>query len=215
MIDMNRLILGVAAALMLGAGQAAADGLPSRGEIRGSTEFAGAPAWTGLYLGAGIGGGVLQADTDAFGSGDGGSFFGTVVLGYDRQFGSGVVAGVFADIDFTNASADVGGDNVNQNFAWSIGGRVGGLVTPKTLLYATGGFTQADFDGLLNGTANGFFVGAGIEHVLRENWTVKFEYRFSDFQADVVDQQNNPAGGADLTTHTGRVVLSYKFPTRY
>src|SRR5262245_20595794 len=209
---MKRLILGVAAALMLGAGQAAADGLPSRGGVRGyDAPAAGTWNWTGYYVGVGIGGGVLDIDTDAFGQGDGDSIFGTVVVGYDHQLGGGLVAGVFADFDFTDASANVGIlGNVDQTYAFSVGGRIGGLVTPKTLLYATGGYTQVELEGGLNGAAGGYFVGAGIEQMLRDNWSLKLEYRYSAVQADV-EVAGLAAGDADLQSHTGRLVLSYKF----
>jgi outer membrane immunogenic protein len=210
MIHMKRLILGVAAALMLGAGQAAADGLPNRGGVRGpdGPEPVGTWNWTGFYVGAGIGGGVLEVNNDGFGqSGDGEGILGTVIIGYDRQFGPGWVWGVFADFDFSDISADVGGVDVDQVYTFSVGGRLGGLITPKTLLYATGGYTQTELEGLLDGTADGFFVGAGLEHILRDNWSLRLEYRYSEFEADVV----NAPEDAELTSHTGRLVLSYKF----
>jgi outer membrane immunogenic protein len=208
---MKRLILGVAAALMLSAGQAAADGLPDRGGVRDHDgPIGGAWNWTGFYVGAGIGGGVLEVESDVA-SGDGEGFLGTVVFGYDRQFAPGWVVGVFVDVDFTDFSADVNGDSVDQTYAWSVGGRLGGLITPKSLLYATGGYTQAEFEGALDGTADGYFVGAGFEHMLHHNWTLKLEYRYTELQAGVVDQVGNDAGDADFSSHTGRLVLTYKF----
>src|SRR5262245_31077504 len=211
---MKRLILGVAAALMLSAGQAAADGLPSRGGVRGEgPPEVGTWNWTGFYLGVGIGGAVTEID--ALGqNGDGEGILGTVIVGYDRQFGPGLVAGVFADFDFSDISTRVGADDVDQVYSWSIGARLGGLITPKTLLYGTAGYTQTELEGGLDGTADGYFVGAGLEHVLRDNWTSKFEYRYSEFEADVVSGGND-AGDADLTSHSGRVVLTYRFPHRY
>jgi outer membrane immunogenic protein len=212
---MKRLILGLAAALMLSTGQAAADGLPSRGAVRGPEgPEVGTWNWTGFYVGVGIGGGSLEVESDAAGNGDGDGILGTVVVGYDRQFGPGLVAGVFADFDFSDISANVGRADVDQTYSWSIGARLGGLITPKTLLYATGGYTQTELEGVLDGTADGYFVGAGLEHILRDNWTLKLEYRYSAFQADVVEN-GAAAGDADLTSHTGRVVLTYRFPYRY
>src|SRR5262245_33160909 len=147
MIDMKRLILGVAAALMLGVGQTAADGLPSRGGVRGPE----APEvrtlnWTGFYMGAGVGYGALDlnfADLDNEGSlvnvnVNGEGFLGTAVIGFDRQFGSWV-AGVFADVDFSDISENVGASTLDHNYSWAVGARLGGLVTPKTLLYGTVG----------------------------------------------------------------------------
>src|SRR5262245_30331128 len=50
---MKRLILGVAAALLLSTGPAAADGLPSKGRAAAPVASAG-PNWNGFYLGVGI-----------------------------------------------------------------------------------------------------------------------------------------------------------------
>jgi outer membrane immunogenic protein len=207
MIHMKRLILGVAAALMLGAGQAAADGLPNRGGVRGpdGPEPVGTWNWTGFYVGAGIGGGTTEIDVNGVNA-DGDGFLGTVIIGYDRQFAPGWVAGVFADFDFSDISVA----DVDQTFSWAIGARLGGLITPKTLLYATGGYTQTELEGGLEGTADGFFVGAGLEHMLRDNWSLRLEYRYSEFEADV-EVGGVAAGDAEVTSHTGRLVLSYKF----
>jgi outer membrane immunogenic protein len=204
---MKRLILGVAAALMLGAGQAAADGLPNRGGVRGpdGPEPVGTWNWTGFYVGAGIGGGTTEIDVNGVNA-DGDGFLGTVIIGYDRQFAPGWVAGVFADFDFSDISVA----DVDQTFSWAIGARLGGLITPKTLLYATGGYTQTELEGGLEGTADGFFVGAGLEHMLRDNWSLRLEYRYSEFEADV-EVGGVAAGDAEVTSHTGRLVLSYKF----
>src|SRR5262245_20081119 len=48
---MKRLILGVAAALLLSAGPAAADGLPSKGAVKAAAPVEAAFSWRGLYAG--------------------------------------------------------------------------------------------------------------------------------------------------------------------
>jgi outer membrane immunogenic protein len=216
MINMKRLILGVAAALMFSVGQAAADGLPSRGGVRDlDRPEAGTWNWTGFYLGAGVGGGaqVVNLGSDVGGEGA----FGTVIIGYDVLVGPRLVVGVFADYDFSGISGDVLADNgdgtvsaitLDHNYSWSVGGRLGLLVNPATLVYGTGGYTQAEFE--LGGdpqTFDGYFVGGGIETSLRDNWFLKLEYRFSDHTGQDVD--------VDATLHTARATLTYKFPTRW
>jgi outer membrane immunogenic protein len=245
---MMRLILGVAAALILSAGQAAADGLPSKGSVRAAPEAAAAPNWNGFYVGVGIGAGAVVHDVSVSAyrdyedikpeslDGGGGTLFGidgiggegvfgTVTVGYDRVIRPGWVAGVFADYDFgSNISTDVSflgaRASIDHDHSWSIGGRLGFLTSPSTLVYGTAGYTQAEFDyfGVLSKTFNGYFVGAGIESFLRDNWTLKLEYRFSQFNSETLD--SGYYGGYvfrvddEPSMHTARLVLSYKFGHR-
>src|SRR5262245_35455730 len=126
---MKRFILGVAAALCLSAGQAAADGMPSKGQIKGH-EAAGASNWNGFYVRVGIGAGAAVIDVDVnvhdykvFGLDGIGAegIFGTVTVGYDRVIHPGWVLGVFADYDFgSNISTDISlgrfGTSIDQNY---------------------------------------------------------------------------------------------------
>jgi hypothetical protein len=66
--------------------------------------------------------------------------FGTLTLGYDQQFGGPWVAGVFVDYDFGNRNDHTRpGDLIEitqrDGHAWSIGGRLGILSSPSTLLF--------------------------------------------------------------------------------
>jgi outer membrane immunogenic protein len=208
---MKRLILGVAAALILSAGQAAADGLPSKRQARAPVAEAG-PNWNGFYIGAGIGAGaVVHELSDYYSSADsigGEGIFGTVTVGYDRVIRPGWVAGVFTDFDFSGISSDFEGVDIDHEYSWSVGGRLGVLANPGTLLYGTAGYTQAEFDfaGATSPTFDGYFVGAGIETFLHQNWTLKLEYRFSQF-----DDENVFGTDVEPSLHTARLVLSYKF----
>jgi outer membrane immunogenic protein len=240
---MKGLFLAVAAALALSAGQAAAEGLPSKGGLGA----AAGPNWNGFYIGAGIGGGQLDAESaitvSAVGvppveplriedRGDG--IFGIVTLGYDRVIRPGWVAGVFADYDFaSNISAKDKefGLRIDHNYSWAVGARLGFLADAFTLLYATAGYTQAELQADVDGngiagvsgasTFDGYFVGAGFETFLRQNWTLKLEYRYSNFGEETVFNETveGPIPGLqiqvrddlDPATHTARLVLSYRF----
>ena len=246
---MKRLILGVAAALLLSAGPAAADGLPSKGRVAAPVAAAG-PNWNGFYLGVGIGAGAMVNDLSLNASfrdykpmiesegGEGGSLtllgadglggegiFGTVTVGYDRVIRPGWVAGVFADYDFgSSISGDVTllgySASIDHEYSWAIGGRLGFLTNPSTLVYGTAGYTQAEFDyfGAYSKTFDGYFVGAGIESFLRDNWTLKLEYRFSQFNSETLDSGYfGPVRlslDSEPSMHTARLVLSYRFGHR-
>jgi outer membrane immunogenic protein len=169
-----------------------------------------------VFDGAGVGLPAFELFEDQNDLGDI-SGFGTVQLGVDRQSG-GWVFGLFADYDWMNMDTDIDGSTIDlsgtgvpgvglldASFSteidnmWSVGGRIGFLTSPNTLLYGLLAYTQADVtaigdltlsDGaggtvasLTNETdldVNGFTVGAGIETKLAEQVSVKFEYRYTD-----------------------------------
>ena len=134
--------------------------------------------------------------------------FGTLQIGYDRVIYDRILVGAFADIDFYPDAdngfhdnvyydrykiGDVSG-NLSLNHVLNFGGRIGLLVTPRILLFATGGYSRADLDGGLSfniyhgpsltldvpNHLSGFFIGAGGELKVDSNVSVKFEYRFTD-----------------------------------
>jgi outer membrane immunogenic protein len=75
---------------------------------------------------------------------------------------------------------------VKMHWATAAIARLGWLVTPSTLLYGTGGATYAGFGDGFNGDtfrAWGWSAGAGVEQKFGTNWSVRVEYRFTDFQA--------------------------------
>lgn len=146
--------------------------------------------------------------------------FGTVQVAYDRLIHDRILIGAFADFDFypdgdsTFSSGGRGGGpgpgptllfapppsptisgNLDLDNVWSVGLRLGYLVTPRVLLYGVGGYTQAQVEGSV--TANlgpagsvtaafddnmsGWFIGAGAELKLRKDVSLKFEYRYADY----------------------------------
>jgi len=137
------------------------------------------------------------------------SLFGTVQIGYDRLIRDRFLIGVFADFDFGGDSgggfsdtwADAYKDiatisgKLDIDDVWSIGGRLGILITKRILLYGVGGYTEASLDGDINVDFNygptltiaapddlqGYFFGGGVELKLRKNVSLKFEYRLSDY----------------------------------
>lgn len=208
--------------------------------------------WSGIYIGAGVGYGtfvnnnlLLNADgsvnTPAQDTGGNGGF-GTVIAGYDHQIGDRLVLGAFADFDWSSVKGtlhELGGGadlfgSLRQDHAWAIGARAGFLASSKTLLYVSGGYTQAQFDGynavsatgLTQRSANaqtydGWFVGAGIETMLSDHLSLRLEYRHSDFERQTFERFNTLTGvpstvsmSMDSTTDTARAVLSYKFGHR-
>lgn len=118
-------------------------------------------------------------------------------------------------------------------------GRAGYLLTPATLIYATGGLAWQHYDVSLvcvsascasNGlapklisnsaTSAGWTLGAGIETALWGNWLVRAEYRYADFGAAPFNFTRTATAGpaltvdnfdASLRTHSASVGLAWKF----
>lgn len=163
---------------------------------------------------------------------------GTVQVGYDYQLPiSRWVAGVFADYDWDSLSGEhntapwvgawlngvpadpwldflhppAGNVKVEFDNAWAVGGRLGYLFTPETLIYGMAAYTQgqATVSGVFHNhwqnaffpvppanplawpaigfsdtvTTGGWAVGVGAETRLIDNWYLKLEYRFSSFDS--------------------------------
>jgi outer membrane immunogenic protein len=214
---MKKLVLALAAVTVFSGSALAAD-LPAA-PVYSKAPVVMAPVanWTGFYIFGGAGGGVWDADNstaNAAGAvntlsqrmgGDG--WFGTVGAGYDWQFNSSWVAGIFADGQFGSLRG-----SINDEFngftgteklrdSWGAGVRLGYLVSPLVYSYVNAGFTQSYWSGsTLVGVVNGInfatlpsfnrsggFVGGGVENNLNifgitaPGWFMKTEYRASYF----------------------------------
>ncbi|MCK1291988.1 outer membrane beta-barrel protein [Bradyrhizobium sp. 30] len=184
--------------------------------------------WTGFYIFGGGGGGLSNADQHindtatgiplTIDQRQGGSgWFGTVGLGYDWQFNSTWVAGVFADGQFGSIRAtiqdpifDITGTQKLET-SWAAGVRLGWLVAPNVLSYVNGGYSGAHFGRTnfmdlagvdagvhLNGyNRNGWFVGGGVENSLNifgissPGWFMKTEYRSAFYERKTQSELDN------------------------
>jgi len=179
--------------------------------------------WTGFYVGAGLGGGAaLQTQTltdigfGTFSETTGaGGVLASAIAGYDVRVSPTIVAGAFIDADISNMSnPDFGALSLpfDHRYSLSIGGRLGFLATPATLWYVTAGYTRANFafEILGNFDFDGVFFGAGVETRLPGNWSLRGEYRYTQFASEqLFDLCGCGSFDAEGTMHTGRVVLVY------
>ena len=106
--------------------------------------------------------------------------FGTLQAGYDWHVKPRVVFGLFGDFDFSAIStefdfdAGMNGNNflsgsgeLDMNWMWTLGARLGYLATPDTLVYLLAGYTQADFDDPTFSTS--FNPAYAPEHLIEHN----------------------------------------------
>lgn len=186
---MKRVFFALAglAALM---GTAAAADLPRPAQqpyYKAPAAFVQAYNWTGFYIGVNGGGGFGSSTWDRTGSFNmtGGLVGGT--LGYNYQFGQGVV-GLEGDIDWANINGSTNtscplGCKTSDNWLSTVRGRLG-YAADRFMPYVTGGVAFGDvrtttpgFAGATN-TNVGWTVGAGLEFAIAGNWTAKAEYLY-------------------------------------
>jgi outer membrane immunogenic protein len=150
--------------------------------------------WQGLYAGLHVG------------AGDGDGILGGGQVGYNWQSGR-VVYGVEADFALSSieeeATACVGFTcaRASASLDWmaTVRGRVGYLVDPRILLYATAGIglvswsAEGSISGCpqcgfkLDGTESGLVFGLGVEGKISETMTARIEFLTGDdLEADVV-----------------------------
>ncbi|MGH1349364.1 MAG: outer membrane beta-barrel protein [Methyloligellaceae bacterium] len=158
--------------------------------------------WVSYYAG----GSVSKTSID----GDSGASLGAFA-GKNWQKGK-YVYGVEGELSLLNGDK-TNSDGLHFEADWMLSakGRAGYLVRPDTLLYATGGIAFANFDIKLDRqnyseTLVGFIIGAGVEHQLDEDWSVRAEYAYTDFGTEKVGNSS-----FDPDMHAIKVSFSYKF----
>ncbi|PKR89211.1 porin family protein [Pleomorphomonas diazotrophica] len=245
----QRIIAASFTSLFLGIGSAMAADLAAPDSVTVPQAEASAFDWTGFYVGASIGYGFGEETTDLqafpdvpavdFGAFDLDGMTGGVQAGYNRQFGS-FVAGIEADFQMTGfdgqGSGSVNSVNTDTDFGidWygTLRPRVG-YAFDRTLVYATGGFAFGSVSGTIDADDGGsvaarvesdsaglgYAVGAGIEHALTENLSIKAEYQYVHLRAEghgVVSSGGVDTGVTASTSfepnlHTAKVGLNYRF----
>lgn len=193
--------------------------------------------WTGFYAGVngGFGGDKVTypfAILGAPGSADltSSGFFAGGQVGYNWQFAPTWVAGVETDIQWSDIQskldASLGGFSLSAgtklDYFGTVRARVGYLVTPAALLYATGGWaygqtttslTVAPFGIAFSESNNksGWAGGGGLEYRLN-NWaSVKTEYLYMDLGTDNIATAGRAFIDEHTTVHTFKVGLNVKF----
>lgn len=148
-------------------------------------------------------------------------------VGYDVSAGA-VTLG--AEGEITGSTARSGQNAYTSTFGYGrvrqgrdlyVGGRVGVLASPTTMIYAKGGYTNSHLRVLAGNTntstdtafnLDGYRVGAGVEHATGAHSYAKIEYRYSNYERA---QVNYASGGQsakfDVDTDRHQLVASYGF----
>src|SRR5258708_21285928 len=165
-------------------GSAVAADLPARTYTKAPALMV-APSWTGFYIFGGGGYGMFDSNTyvTTFPAGTpltigqkvgGDGYFGTVGAGYDWQFNSSWVAGIFVDGQFgsikgslTDPLFALGGasGSLKDKTNVAAGVRLGYLVAPNVYSYVNGGYSYLGGFGLALGGKLTGGVGAATPSV--------------------------------------------------
>lgn len=196
--------------------------------------------WTGIYLGGQIGYAWGNHNTN-YGVPGVGSFgigyspdgvIGGAHVGYNQQFNQFVI-GLEGDVNGASLSHSSGpfypfvaSGNISSNVGiqGSIRGRIG-YAFDRVLIYGTGGAAFGDVKNSIstafgyNSSSSsrvGWTVGGGIEYAVTNNWSIRAEYRYTDFGTISQTPFNSFGGGFAqhrFTENQVQVGFSYKFDT--
>jgi outer membrane immunogenic protein len=171
----------------------------------------------------------------------GSGFVGTVGIGYDWQVRDRWVLGAFTDFDFGKtrhseidytAAGGRYGWNIDRNSTWTIGARIGLLTSNTSMFYGLIGYSRTDADievfqndGAGNSSSvtrnidySGLVLGGGLEQDLGSGFSLKGEYRYTNFGEEGYGSAVANLAGTRLETdefgfdsHSIRLTLAYKF----
>jgi outer membrane immunogenic protein len=155
--------------------------------------------WSGPYAGVTLGYG-FAGTTDVETSGneiDTDGFLAGGFAGYNYQVGN-IVAGAEADIGYSWEDGSNAGLTSESGLEGSLRARLGYVVSPSILLYATAGGAAKDLEvsggGVSdNNTMLGWTAGAGADIMVTERVFGRVEYRYTDFGSDTFATAGGPA----------------------
>ncbi|OEO27946.1 hypothetical protein VW23_006995 [Devosia insulae DS-56] len=180
--------------------------------------------WDGVFVGAfaGYGWGTLTTEDGYLGDVAGTEYDATgwqvgVAAGVNFTVSEAIVAGLVADIAWSDLGGDFVGGDLESNTDWqgSLRGRIGfdgGAFLP----YVTGGLafannTLTDNAGVFEDTQThiGWTLGAGVEFAVADNVSLDLQYRYSDFGSKTYDL----AAPTDysLTSHAVTAGVNFRF----
>lgn len=189
-------------------------------------------SWEGAYVGANAGYGFGKMKEDDISIKPRG-FVGGVQAGYNWQFNQ-IVAGIEADFQGSTMKKTVTEYDADTDLTASatgkvqwfgtVRGRLGANVAERTMLYGTAGlaYGKVKVDAALDGETvaavsknrAGWTAGAGLEHALTDNVTLKTEYLYTDLgKVSLKGVNGYTVDDTRISTKfsTVRVGVNYKF----
>jgi outer membrane immunogenic protein len=105
--------------------------------------------------------------------------------GYDFRSGNTVFG-----VELEAAESTTGDAGIEAGRDLYAGARIGAVVSPTVLIYAKAGYTNARASaGGFGVNFDGFRAGAGVEFMIGTNLSMRAEYRYSNYEADLSRNQ--------------------------
>ena len=146
--------------------------------------------WSGPYAGVTVGYGFAgETEDETFGNSvDTDGFLAGGFVGYNYQVGN-IVAGAEADIGYNWADGTNAGLTSESGVEGSLRARLGYVISPQILLYATAGGAAKDLEVSGGGVSDsntmlGWTAGVGADIMITEQVFGRVEYRYTDFGSD-------------------------------
>ena len=159
--------------------------------------------WTGPYAGVTVGYGFAgETEDETFGNDiDTDGFLAGGFIGYNYQVGN-IVAGAEADIGYSWADGTNAGQTSESGVEGSLRARLGYVISPQILLYATAGGAAKDLEISGGGVSDsntmiGWTAGAGADIMITEQVFGRVEYRYTDFGSDTFATAGGPSEVSD------------------
>ena len=160
--------------------------------------------------------GATGTTTDRM-SGD--SFTYGAQLGYDFKTGENFVLGAEAFLTGDTNKVSDGNSTFDGGRSLGLLARAGVLASPRTLIYAKGGWENGRFTYQENGIGvstnrDGWSLGGGVEQMLTDNVSARVEYRhtkFNSFSSSALDNALDSTAEARVNRDRVMVGVNYRF----
>ncbi len=176
--------------------------------------------WAGFYAGVGVGYTIGENGFNDNGTSFSDHVLGSVFAGYNWRLGR-LVYGLEGEVGLgslgTATMPGFGAVSTDVDWQGTLRARVGLLVTPSLLVFATAGGSYAGLsftDSVSASTDSqnffGYQVGLGAEWKMTDRLSLRFDYNYNDLGSGDVTLAN-VTNTFEPTFHTLRLGLSFKF----
>ncbi len=171
--------------------------------------------WSGPYAGVSLGYAFAGETEDDFDNSiDTDGFLLGGFAGYNYQVGN-IVAGAEADIGYSWEDGSNAGVTSESGVEGSLRARLGYVVSPNILLYATAGGAAKDLEISAAGDSDsntmiGWTAGGGADVMVTERVFGRVEYRYTDFGSETFEL-GGASGDVSDKNHRVSVGLGMKF----